>query len=216
MIGRAAPRDRRSAVKRKQIVDAATRAFLADGYARTSVDAIASAAGVGKQTVYSHFDGKRALFLEVVAQARLPHPREATLEVGHDAGSSDPEDELTRLVEVILGAALDPTVAALHRLTIAELAHHPELQEMWRDDQTFPEQDGLAGVLAAYHESGLLSVSDPGLVARQLVLLAVSEARVATLWGTRPLDRVTSEQIARRSAQLITAATRPTLARAAF
>ena len=51
---------------REAILDAAERQFLADGYAPTTVAAVATAAGVSVETVYKGFGGKsglvRALF----------------------------------------------------------------------------------------------------------------------------------------------------------
>ena len=51
---------------RQAILDAAERQFLADGYAQTTVAAVASAAGVSVETIYKGFGGKsglvRALF----------------------------------------------------------------------------------------------------------------------------------------------------------
>ncbi|WP_157411117.1 TetR/AcrR family transcriptional regulator [Actinoplanes rectilineatus] len=47
--------------KRAAILDAARERFLADGYDRTSVDAVAAAAGVSKRTVYDHFTDKDGL-----------------------------------------------------------------------------------------------------------------------------------------------------------
>ena len=51
---------------RESILDAAERQFLADGYAQTTIAAVATAAGVSVETVYKGFGGKsglvRALF----------------------------------------------------------------------------------------------------------------------------------------------------------
>jgi TetR/AcrR family transcriptional repressor of mexJK operon len=44
----------RSVRKRRAILDAATKVFLAEGFAGASMDAIATAAGVSKPTVYNH------------------------------------------------------------------------------------------------------------------------------------------------------------------
>src|SRR5678816_1225396 len=49
---------------RSRVLRAATDSFLAHGYA-SSVDEIARRAGVAKQTVYSHFPSKDALFKAV-------------------------------------------------------------------------------------------------------------------------------------------------------
>ena len=58
--------ERRSARKRRVILEAATTAFLRHGYLGTSMDEIAALAGVSKQTVYKHFADKERLFSEIV------------------------------------------------------------------------------------------------------------------------------------------------------
>jgi AcrR family transcriptional regulator len=55
--------------KRAAIVDAARRAFLENGYASTSMDRIAAAAGVSIKTVYRHFENKDDLFSAVMQAA---------------------------------------------------------------------------------------------------------------------------------------------------
>ena len=52
--------------KRQAIAEAATEAFLSNGYTRTSMDDIARLAGVSKQTIYMHFGDKERLLFEVV------------------------------------------------------------------------------------------------------------------------------------------------------
>src|SRR3954464_6335887 len=102
--------DRRSARKREAILIAAVDLFLTNGYERTSVDAVALAAGVGKQTVYSHFAGKETLFLAAVESARAaPAQTKGKL----DPDPTRPSDGLHALGAAVLGVVLDPTVAAL-------------------------------------------------------------------------------------------------------
>lgn len=54
--------------KRAAILEAAKRLFTDTGFEGTSMDAVASAAGVSKLTVYSHFGDKDNLFREAVRQ----------------------------------------------------------------------------------------------------------------------------------------------------
>ncbi len=61
-MAKAAPR---KSSKRDAVLDAACRLFARRGYENTEVDAIASAAGVAKGTVYFHFQTKEKLFLAV-------------------------------------------------------------------------------------------------------------------------------------------------------
>jgi len=56
----------RSARKRRAILEAATEAFLRNGFRGTSMDEIAATAGVSKQTVYKQFTDKQRLFQEIV------------------------------------------------------------------------------------------------------------------------------------------------------
>ena len=53
--------------KRASILEAAKRLFLDQGYQGVSMDQIATAAGVSKLTVYSHFGDKETLFSEAIA-----------------------------------------------------------------------------------------------------------------------------------------------------
>lgn len=52
--------------KRRRIVEAATSLFSRYGFKRTSVDLLATEAGVAKPTVYAYFDDKEAIFRAVV------------------------------------------------------------------------------------------------------------------------------------------------------
>ncbi len=51
------------------ILDAARRRFLADGYARTSIAAVAEEAGVSPDLVYRHFGNKKGLVVELLNYA---------------------------------------------------------------------------------------------------------------------------------------------------
>ncbi len=68
------------------ILDAALRVYLENGYSRTSMDAIADAAGVTKPVLYDGFASKRELFtaLEEREERRLLESLEASLPSGDD------------------------------------------------------------------------------------------------------------------------------------
>jgi len=52
--------------RRRQLFDVALALFAEHGYAATTMDDIAEAAGVTKPLVYQHFESKRALYLELL------------------------------------------------------------------------------------------------------------------------------------------------------
>jgi TetR/AcrR family transcriptional regulator, mexJK operon transcriptional repressor len=181
--------------------------FLREGYARASVDAIAEAAGVGKQTVYGHFGDKQRLFLAVVEHAHDASPLDRA-DLITDTG--DPLADLTAAATWVIRGVTTPEIAALHRLTIAELTHHPELQRSWRDDE---RGQSVIGVVAAYladcDRRGTLTVPDPQTAARQFVWLASVEAQVRSLRGIEPLSSREVDGIARDTATLIVRAHQP-------
>jgi len=202
-----AGRDRRSPAKHAAILAAATKVFLREGYAGTSVDSIAAAAGVGKQTVYGHFGDKHQLFLAVIDHVHAAHPlNEAEL----ITDTSDPLTDLTAAARWIVRGVTAPESAALHRLTIAELARHPELQRSWRDLERGQRlRDAIAAYLSACDRRGTLAVPDPATAARQFINLAAVEAQVRSLRGIEPLSDNETDSIARDTADLIVRAHQP-------
>src|SRR3954454_16145106 len=62
-------RDQRAAATRAAILAAAETLFLRDGYARTSMKAIAGQAGVAEKTMYLAFASKAALLRQVIQVA---------------------------------------------------------------------------------------------------------------------------------------------------
>jgi AcrR family transcriptional regulator len=60
----------------EQLVDAATRVFIEQGYAKTQMADVATALGVAKGTVYLYVESKEALFDLVARYADAPRPFE--------------------------------------------------------------------------------------------------------------------------------------------
>ncbi|UGT63080.1 TetR/AcrR family transcriptional regulator [Nocardia asteroides] len=66
-VKRSSPlREARKADTEQRIIEAATTRFLADGYAGTTLAAVAAEAGVGERTVYVRFGNKAELLKRVV------------------------------------------------------------------------------------------------------------------------------------------------------
>jgi AcrR family transcriptional regulator len=101
---------------RLMILGAAREAFIAEGYARTSLEAVAEAAGFSKGAVYSNFESKEALFLELL-EIKLTSEAKA-LEELVAAPASAPE--LLGALQAYLEShdyILDFTVAAIAFMT---------------------------------------------------------------------------------------------------
>jgi TetR/AcrR family transcriptional repressor of mexJK operon len=110
--------------KHDAITRAASETFLAEGFDRASLDQIAQRAGVSKQTIYSHFADKQALFLAICSELTekltipLRRPRSET---------GDLRAILTRLGEDALAMMLHPASLDLHRLIVGASTRFPEL-----------------------------------------------------------------------------------------
>jgi len=112
--GRDSPRLPRAA-RRDQILVAATTAFARGGFAATSLDDIAGAAGISRVILYRHFDSKAELYRAVLdrARARLI------------AAAPGPEFSAASVDGLVAAAADDP---AGFRLLFQHAAREPEFR----------------------------------------------------------------------------------------
>jgi len=144
--------------KRDAILLAATRVFLQQGYGAASMDAIARAAGVSKQTIYAYFSGKEALFEATVLERsnRLLEPVPTKADSVHDA-----ETALRAIALRFLELILSPETVGRFRVIVAESGRFPELAEAFY--RSGPERlgGGLSAYLAELDQQGILRVMDP-------------------------------------------------------
>lgn len=188
--------------KAAAILDAATEVFLGNGFRGTSMDTVARAAGVAKQTVYQHFTDKERLFTEVVRRAVDAVADPVAAEIGRVGAGPDLSRDLTELAVRQLGAVLQPRVLALRRLVIGEAGRFPELGRAFFDEGPGRTMRGLADRFAALAREGRLRVDDPGTAAAQfnwLVMAApVNEAMLLgrTAFPAEDLARLADRAVA--------------------
>lgn len=89
-----------AAATRDSILDAAEKLFVEQGVSRTTLQHIATAAGVTRGAIYWHFDDKGALFNAMMDRATLP--LEAEMQVLDREESSDPLDDLRNYMLAVL------------------------------------------------------------------------------------------------------------------
>jgi AcrR family transcriptional regulator len=166
--------ERRSDRKRRAIVDAATAAFLDHGYGGTSMDAVAAAAGVSKQTVYQHFGDKQRLFRELIAATVQSVSDPVYDEVRRLADSGHLEKDLRDLARRLLTLVLQPTMMRLRRLVIAETRQFPELGRIFYDLGPGRTIAALADAFAELTRQGRLNTPDAILAATQFNWLIMS------------------------------------------
>jgi TetR/AcrR family transcriptional repressor of mexJK operon len=163
------PRQRRSASKRKAILEAAADAFLTNGYDGTSMDDVATRAAVSKPTVYKYFADKERLFAaivlattdQVVALVRL---------IGETLAETDElEQVLTRLARRLITTLMEPRMVRLRRLIIANAERFPDVGRAWYENGFERVLAALAGSFRELAQRGLLDLEDPLVAADHFV-----------------------------------------------
>ncbi|MET0821214.1 MAG: TetR/AcrR family transcriptional regulator [Aeromicrobium sp.] len=164
--------------KRAAILASARTLFLRDGFAGTSMDAVAAHAEVSKRTVYDYYGDKEGLLVGVVEgagdsllrslqDALTQHlAREAAIETAHDL-----EQALTAFViELATTVVASTDYATAFRLVKEHRSQHPALDAILLSSA--PE-DAIAETLARFHDAGLIAAPDPRLAADHFNALTI-------------------------------------------
>lgn len=114
----------------RRIVEAAKTLFLRDGYQATSMDALATAPGMSKRTLYARFAGKAELFRAVV-QDVAEHHIDATEAIATHGRSL--REQLLAVATQMVHAVLDPELVAIDRVGAGEARRFPELANLLSD-----------------------------------------------------------------------------------
>jgi len=127
----AEPKRGRPRSKRDQIVRAAIKVFLENGYAATSMNRVAEEADVIKATIYSHFADKEQLFTAIIEEIVLA---KIGIDFEHLEDMLRPMD-IDAFMEFLLSRFLrladDAEYLALIRLIIGESGRFPELADLY-------------------------------------------------------------------------------------
>jgi AcrR family transcriptional regulator len=149
-------RDARAAATRAQILAAAERLFLRDGYARTSMKGIAREAGVSEKTMYLAFATKATLLRQVIQLAAQGDEVGTPLAQRPEwrALLAGPEEEVfSRFAQA--NATLMARTAAIIALGEAAASTDPELAQH-RDNARAETRANLRALAAELHRRGVL------------------------------------------------------------
>ncbi len=154
-IGPGRPKD---LAKREAILEAAKTLFLSLGYANTSMDAVAAAAGVSKLTVYSHFNDKQTLFCSAVmatCQIQLP-------DLLFEYPEGAPVEEVLLTIARNFQALISSDEAVkLSRLIMAQGSLDPSFGEYFYEAGPKRVLAGMEALLRGADERGLLRIDNP-------------------------------------------------------
>jgi len=161
-----------------RIIAAAFEAFMANGYANTSMHAIATRAKVSKRDLYANYPNKQALLLTCIAN------RAARMRLAPDLPAPRTREELastlTTFGATVIREVTQPAVMTIYRLAISEAVRSPDVAATLNTSRSV-NRNALAQLLALAQAAGILSHGDPQHMMEQFFAL---------LWGDLMLSRL--------------------------
>jgi AcrR family transcriptional regulator len=180
----------RRAERREQLLAAATHAFAGTGFAATSLDDIAQAAGISRVLLYRHFDSKTDLYRAVLDRA-----------IGRLTAAVGTRDYTWASIDALLqAAAQDPDG---FRLLFHHAAREPEFRS---------QMDRFRrGMVATARRELARIIPDRGWArwAAQLAPVVAIEAVMAWLDAGQPDPDQAADRIRQALAGVISAAQQP-------
>ena len=191
----------------KDVREAALKLFLEHGYEGTSMDAIASAAGTTKASVYARFPGKEAVFRAVmewaVQRADWPVPEPPEPDPGDDLAAA-----LTVIAQAAVRRALDPSMVKLGQVAIAHAARFPELAGRAYAAGYWTRKQLVTDLLRHHARTGAIAADDPDILAEHFLgMVAGAPARLASFGIVR--DAADTERHTRTAVGLFLRSLRP-------
>lgn len=178
--------------KRQAILDAAKNLFVRNGYASTSMDAVAAEAGVSKLTVYSHFTDKETLFSSaVVARCEEQMP-----ELFFDLHSQLPVETLLLNIARSFHTLINsPESIELHRLMVTLGTQDPKLSKIFFEAGPQRILDETERFLARLEKTGELQFDSAKTAAEHFLSLIKGTCNFRLLVGCGALpDEASAEK----------------------
>ena len=193
--------------KRQAILDAAKRLFVSMGYASTSMDAVATEAGVSKLTVYSHFTDKETLFsAAVIAKCEEQVP---------PLFFEWPDGVLIEQVLLNIARGFHQLISSeesvnLHRVIMGLGSQDPKLSAIFYEAGPQRMLSGMERLLTKVNQSGALSIDKPRNAAEHFFCLIKGAANFRLLYGCgAPLEPEAAESHVQEVVGLFMRAYRP-------
>jgi AcrR family transcriptional regulator len=128
---------------RQRILDAAETLYVRDGYAATTIAAIAVAGDVAVQTVYAVFGNKRAILTQLldfrITGDDQPTPVSDREDWQAMESETDPGQQLALLAAI--ATRIGNRIAALYEVMAAAAGSDPEIAAMYQHQQQARYQD---------------------------------------------------------------------------
>lgn len=190
-------REEYAEARRDQILEAALKVFSSGGFAETTMDAVATAVGVSKASLYNYFPTKDALLQELVQRFSLLPELSALI----DGIRALPAE---RAIPTLVGQ-IWPRLRErreLARVLVREVQSFPDRARVYAERVRMPAYRALAQYLEARMAQGELAVGDPLATAQCLFGMLWSFLLSQELMGERELHPISDEAVVAVISQL--------------
>ena len=178
-----------------RIIGAAFGAFMAKGYAGTSMLEIATRANISKRDLYASFPSKQAVLLACITS------RAARMRLPPDLPAPKSREMLATTLKTfgatVIREVCEPTATSMYRLAIAESERSPDVAVALNAGRV-ANRHALEQLLVRAQAAGVLGKGDPPRMMEQFFALLWGDLLVSRLLGA---SAPTSTEIEGRSTE---------------
>ena len=163
---------------KREILEASLDLFSVQGFEATSISQIASAVGIRKASLYSHFENKQAI-LDALVKDVLEQYAEHSIFAKADWDQYDDAEDKPAFTpeaaaQMILGQIRyilhDPHISKARKMLVMEQFQNPELAKLQTKQNYTDVLRYFTGLVKYLIRSGVLTGEDPEIMAAQLCL----------------------------------------------
>jgi AcrR family transcriptional regulator len=194
----------RTETRRNAILEQAVELFQEKGYERASMNELVRRCGGSKQTIYSYFPSKEALFMAVIKDVATRHMPEAVAEIrSEESDRMSLEARLIRFGERMMAVLTnDAGPLAIYRMVVAESGHSTAGQ-LFYDSGPAQLVEAVAELFENAIERGELRRLNPRSLAEQFTaLLAAENSHRLYVLKPAPMTREEIGQMVRRAVDI--------------
>lgn len=160
---------------KQEILESALELFSVQGFEATSISQIASAVGIRKASLYSHFENKQAILDELVKEVLEQyetHSIFAKTDWGKDSDNLPftPDDSVQMIKGQIRYILHDPHISKARKMLVIEQFQNPELAKLQTKQNYSDVLEYFTGLIKSLIQKGVLAEDDPEIMAAQFCL----------------------------------------------
>ena len=166
--------------KTEDILVAAEELFLRAGFGDTSMQAVATRAGVAKATVYSNFPSKEDLFAAVIRRRAECNK----LDIQHiDLDAGDIQTTLLELAVAFLLDIYSREQIELFQTVVADARRFPKLGQLMLEGPFLETHGKITDYFARLFDDGELRLADPHMAVELFLGIIKAEKHVKLLFS---------------------------------